>query len=112
MAVEDVTADDMRAHAADLEDEAAMLERFAAERYDESARLYQGGSSTFVRSIDTADGYRKKARALRAEAKEYRRVADFIEETEGPRPGRGAALSGDQEGVPEWQRKLNDVLNR
>lgn len=52
----DVTPDEMRAEADRLDREAALLERWAAERYDDSARLYRGGSSTFVMSIDTADG--------------------------------------------------------
>lgn len=77
MTTDEVTPGAMRAEARRLEEEAALLERFAADRYDDSARLYRGGSSTFVRSIDVADGYRREARAMRAEAANFREIADF-----------------------------------
>lgn len=92
MAVEDITSSDMFAEADRLDSEAALLEGFARDRYDNSAWRYIGGSSTFVRSLDTADGYRKEAGALRAEAREYRRVAAFMAEQEeqaSPGPARG-----------------------
>ncbi|MFJ7619817.1 hypothetical protein ACIQYZ_13550 [Rhodococcus erythropolis] len=110
-----VTSDDMRAEADRLDAEAALLEGFAAERYDDSARLYTGGSLTFAKSMDTADGYRKEARALRIDARDYRRVADHMDRTAttGARPDQGSPLDGERKkGVPTWQQKLNDVLNK
>lgn len=58
-----------------LEAEAADYEAQAKDRYDRSARWYGGGSSNFVRSVDTADAYRQKAKELRAKAAEYRAQA-------------------------------------
>lgn len=78
-----VSPDDMRAEAARLEREAALLERFAADRLAGSAALYRGGSSTFVRSLDVADGYRKEAAGLRERAAQFRRAADWYERRDG-----------------------------
>lgn len=58
-----------------LDEAADDLERMAADRYERSARWYGGGSSTFVRSVDTADKYMKEARAKRARAAQYRFMA-------------------------------------
>lgn len=58
-----------------LEEAAEDLERMAADRYERSARWYGGGSSTFVRSVDTADKYMKEAKAKRAKAAQYRLMA-------------------------------------
>ncbi|MBS4103093.1 hypothetical protein [Tsukamurella paurometabola] len=77
------TTADLRAEAARMDAEAGLLEGFADERYDDSARLYTGGSLSFMKSLDTADGYRKEAAALRAEARSYREVADFLDSQEG-----------------------------
>lgn len=59
---------ELRLGAAELEAEATRLQKLADDRYADSAVLYGGGSSTFVRSIDTADEYAREAKALRAEA--------------------------------------------
>lgn len=92
----DVTPQEMRAEADRLDREAALLERWAAERYDDSARLYRGGSSTFVMSIDTADGYVKEAKQMRIDARDFRLIADLRERqaAEGggpPAPGQPRA---------------------
>lgn len=58
-----------------LDVEAADYEAQADARYERSARWYGGGSPNFIRSLDTADAYRRKAKALRAKAAEYRAQA-------------------------------------
>lgn len=63
------------ARAAALDDEAAMLEAFADDRYERAARWYRGGTRTFVESLDTADEYRKEAAAKRRQAAELRQRA-------------------------------------
>lgn len=83
----DVTPQEMRAEADRLDREAALLERWAAERYDDSARLYRGGSSTFVMSIDTADGYVKEAKQMRIDARDFRLIADMRERQAAERGG-------------------------
>ncbi|GAA4753124.1 hypothetical protein [Gordonia alkaliphila] len=83
----DVTPQEMRDEADRLDREAALLEKWAAERYDDSARLYRGGSSTFVMSIDTADGYMKEARQMRIDARDFRLIADLRERQAAERAG-------------------------
>lgn len=51
-----------------LEAEAADYEAQADAREERAARWYGGGSPNFIRSLDTADDYRKRAGALRAQA--------------------------------------------
>lgn len=51
-----------------LERQAALLERQATEREETAAMRYGGGSGAYMRSLVTADEYRKKARALREKA--------------------------------------------
>lgn len=58
-----------------LEDEAAHYEAQADDREARAAAWYGGGSYNYIRSLDTADGYRKKARQLRRQAAEYRSLA-------------------------------------
>lgn len=110
MAIEDITSEDMFAEADRLGREAALLEGFADARYDDSARLYTGGSSTFVLSLDTADGYRKEARELRGQACEFRKVAAFMAEQEKTPPGPARGDDGFRR-EPTWQQKLNDARN-
>lgn len=72
------TARDAVAEASALDAEAAQLERFAAERYEDGPRLYRGGTLMHLRSLDTADGYRKEAAQLRHRAREWRAIAHFL----------------------------------
>ncbi|MFT3661752.1 MAG: hypothetical protein QM809_10210 [Gordonia sp. (in: high G+C Gram-positive bacteria)] len=58
-----------------LDQRAALLEAQADDRYDRAARWYGGGSYAFVKSLDTADDYKKQARALREQAQTYRTLA-------------------------------------
>ena len=111
MSVDDVTPADMRAEADRLDAEAAVLERQAAERYAERGGISQ---LSFARSLDTADRYRREAKALRIDARDYRRVADHMEATGsgGHRPDRGDPPAGEQKEVPEWLQRLNDALRK
>lgn len=62
-----------------LDEQADLLEAQADARYERAARWYRGGSYTFVKSLDRADGYRKEAKELRAQAARLR--------SQGGRPG-------------------------
>ena len=66
------------AEAAGLDAEAALLERQAADRYEDGPRLYGGGTLMHMRSLDIADRYRKQAAALRHRAREWRAIAHFL----------------------------------
>ncbi|UZF54051.1 hypothetical protein LH935_14895 [Gordonia polyisoprenivorans] len=110
-----ITAQDLYDAADDFDDQADLLERFAGDRYADSAVRYRGGSSTFVRSIDTADGYRKEAAQLRAEAREYREVADHMAATEAPARPRNVAPGTSRARSPMeeiWQRMQSSERNR
>ncbi len=72
----------MRAEGDRLDREAALLEGFAQDRYDCAAREHGFGTLMFMRSLDTADAQRAEAARLRDLARQYRRAADHIYETE------------------------------
>lgn len=60
-----------------LDKEADLLEAQADAREERAARWYGGGSYNYVLSLDTAAGYRKKARKLRVQAESYRSLAEM-----------------------------------
>lgn len=66
------------AEAAGLDAEAALLERQAADRYEDGPRLYGGGTLMHMRSLDVADGYRREAATLRRQAREWRAIAHWL----------------------------------
>lgn len=72
----------MRAECERLDREAALLERHAAERRDSAAREQGFGTLMFARYMDTADAHDKEAAYLRDRARQFRRAADYIYETE------------------------------
>ncbi|GAC80849.1 hypothetical protein SAMN04488550_0589 [Gordonia malaquae] len=77
-AKDEQTARDCVAEAADLDAEATLLEQQADERYEDGPRLYGGGTLMHMRSLDVADGYRRRAAALRHRARKWRATAHFL----------------------------------
>lgn len=66
------------AEAAGLDAQATLLERQAADRYEDGPRLYGGGTLMHMRSLDIADGYRKRAAILKHKAREWRAIAHWL----------------------------------
>lgn len=77
-AQDEETAKAAIAEAADLDADAALLEQFADDRYEDGPRLYGGGSLLHMRSLDIADKQRKEAAALRRQAREWRAIAHWL----------------------------------
>lgn len=82
-----------------LESRARLLEAQADDRYDTAIARYGGGSSTFVRAIAVADGYRKEAAQLREQAAALRARAA---RTTG-QPAAGPGTGFEKEEMP-WHR--------